>query len=188
MDGFPECIRVFVAVRIPESVVGQLTQLQEQLRIEFPHDVSWTRPAAMHLTLQFLGNLESARLPRLKDALFEAAQNFRPFEIALGQPGCFGNRVLWIGLRSGEELLRKLANAVGCATHGFGSHTEEREFNAHVTLGRVKKPLRGVMAALRRIQRPEGLCWVVRDFELIRSELSPRGAAYTVIQNFLLLS
>src|ERR1051325_9291943 len=154
MSALPEQIRAFVAVRIPETVVAQLIQVQDQLKSEFQHDVSWTRAAAMHVTLQFLGNIKSAEVPKITAALGQAAREASGFEIALGAPGTFGNRVLWVGIEKGKEPLMKLSDAVRRATHGFGSHTEIRSFSAHVTLGRFRRPVRGVAAVLRKIQTP----------------------------------
>ena len=57
MSDLPEKIRAFVAVRIPETVLAQLASVQQQLKGKFS-DVSWTRAEAMHVTLQFLGNVD----------------------------------------------------------------------------------------------------------------------------------
>ena len=185
MSGLPEHIRAFVAVRIPETTRAQLADVQRQLKPEL-RDVSWTRPDAMHLTLQFLGDIESARVPELKSALRAVARDYSPFELELGVAGSFGNRVIWIGLQRGEEALNDLANAVRRAIASFSGHEENREFSAHVTLGRLRRPTRGASAALRKVSPPMFQPWIVSDFELIRSELSPRGSRYTEMGVFAL--
>src|SRR5688572_15712233 len=111
MNNLPEKIRAFIAVRIPESVLTQLVSAQDQLKRKFS-DVSWTRAEAMHVTLQFLGNIESARLTELETALRQATEQMPSFEIELEGLGSFGNRVLWVGVNRGAESLTGLAEAV----------------------------------------------------------------------------
>jgi 2'-5' RNA ligase len=180
MSDLPERIRAFIAVRIPEAVLAQLISAQDQLKRKFA-GVSWTRAEAMHVTLQFLGNVESARLPELQTALRRATAQIQSFDMELAGLGSFDNRVLWAGVIRGTEPLSGLAEAVRRATKGFGAHKEERAFSAHVTLGRFRRPGRGVAAALREIPAPAFGLWRVGEIELIRSELSPHGSRYTTL-------
>jgi 2'-5' RNA ligase len=183
MTDLPEKIRAFIAVRIPEAVLAQLVSIQQQLKPRFS-DVSWMRAEAMHVTLQFLGNIESTLLPELETALRQATEQIPPFEIELAGLGSFGSRVLWVGVRRGAEPLTRLAEAVHGATKGFGAHEEERPFNAHVTLGRFRKPARGISQVLREVAAPNFGSWSVNHFELIRSELSPKGARHMTLRAF----
>jgi RNA 2',3'-cyclic 3'-phosphodiesterase len=135
----------------------------------------------MHLTLLFLGNIESARVPELIPALRDAAGKGNAFEVELSGIGSFGNRVLWAGVRRGAEALTRLANSVRSSAQAFATHEEERPFNAHVTLGRFRRPARGVAKVLSALPGPHFDSWHVDHFELIRSELSPQGARYTTL-------
>ena len=179
----PEKIRAFVAIRIPDEVLAQLGSVQQQLKREF-QEASWTRAEAMHLTLLFLGNIESARLPELTPALRDATREFNAFEVEPSGIGSFGHRVLWVGIKHGAEPLTLLANSVRNATEAFAAHEEERPFNAHVTLGRFRRPARGVAKILTALKEPRFDSWRVAHFELIRSELSPKGARYTTLADF----
>src|SRR5688572_8895208 len=180
MAELPPNIRVFIAVRIPDRVRARLANVQQQLRRELG-DASWTRPEAMHLTLQFLGDIQSSRLPELQSALLTSARGPVPFELALGPFGHFANRVLWIGLERGTECLTELTNAVRQVTQSFGGREENRAFNAHVTLARMRRPLQGLGAALGKVALPAFEAWRVTEFALIRSELSPHGSRYTTL-------
>jgi len=185
MIDLPGKIRAFVAVRIPDAVLAQLVSIQQQLKCKFG-DVSWTRAEAMHVTLQFLGNIESARLPALEAALRQAAGQIPSFEMELAGLGSFGHRVLWVGVNRGVEPLSRLAEAVRRATKGFGAHEEERAFNAHVTLGRFRKSSPNVTRILRESGAPNFDSWRVSEFELLRSELSPNEARHTGLGVFRL--
>ena len=180
MTDLPERIRAFIAVRIPQAVIAQLVSAQEQLKRKF-NDVSWTRAEAMHVTLQFLGNIQSARFAEMEAALKQATERIPAFEIELTGLGSFGNRVLWAGITRGAQPLAELAESVRRAMKGFGVHEEERAFNAHVTLGRFRRPHPGVTVRLRELARRDFGSWRVQEIELIRSELSPHGARYTTL-------
>jgi len=180
MEPLPEKIRAFVALRIPEAVIAALGAAQAVLKPKI-ENVSWTRPEAMHLTVHFFGNIRSADLEEIRLALAAAVKPFRPFDIALRGVGTFGNRVIWAGMEGDCAVLKQLASAVRQAVSAFGEKQEERDFSAHVTLGRLRLPHRGVSAFLRAVgEKPFG-SWRVDDVELIRSELSPQGAKYTVL-------
>ncbi len=183
MSDLPEKIRAFIAVRIPDSVRAQIGGVQQQLKRGL-RDVSWTRPEAMHLTLQFLGEVVSARLAELETVLHDVARGQPRFELALGPLGSFGNRVIWIGLHRGEQPLKKLADGVRRVTGEFAGHEENREFSAHVTLGRIRRPTQAVNTAMRKVRVPGFEPWNATDFELIRSELSPEGSRYTTLARF----
>ena len=179
MSELPEKIRAFIAARAPQAVIAQLVSAQEQLKRKFS-DVSWTRAEAMHVTLQFLGNIQSARLTEMEAALKQATERTLSFEIELTGLGSFGNRVLWAGI-SGARPLAELAESVRRAMRDFGVYEEERAFNAHVTLGRCHRPHAGVAATLRNLAVRNFGSWRVQEIELIRSELSPHGARYTTL-------
>ena len=180
MSDLPEKIRAFIAVRIPDSVRVQIGGVQQQLKREL-RDVSWTRPDAMHLTLQFLGNVESARLLELETALRGASRSVSPFDLAVGRTGSFGDRVIWVGVELGEKSLQNLAESVRQTAQPFAEREEARDFNGHVTLGRLRRPNRRIENALRQVLAPSFPKWTVREFELIRSELSPQGSRYTTL-------
>jgi RNA 2',3'-cyclic 3'-phosphodiesterase len=187
MNELPVTIRAFIAVRIPDEIIARLTAFQQQLKLQFGN-VSWTRPAAMHVTLQFLGGIKSDELSRLNSQLNRVTRQIADFDLELSGAGSFGNRVLWVGIGAGSDSLKKLAHAVGAATSRFGAHHETKEFHSHVTLGRFRGPVRGIAAVLRKMDSPAFGRFRVQQMELIRSELSPKGSRYTTLESFVLSS
>ena len=183
MNELPELIRAFVAVPLPEEIRAGLREFQTRLRCELG-DVSWTRPESMHLTLRFLGNITSQSVEPMIAALRQATATFHAFPLSLGKAGSFGNRVLWMGLEQGTEPLQALAERVRAAVKPYAVHNEERGFNAHITLGRLRNPARGVRSAIHEVTSPRTDPWTADSFELIRSELSPHGSRYTTLARF----
>src|SRR5690349_11728363 len=65
-----ETARLFVALPVAESVKEELRRLQAELRERLPDGlVRWTRPEQIHLTLRFLGEVETGRVGDLITAV-----------------------------------------------------------------------------------------------------------------------
>ncbi|HLC19080.1 MAG TPA: RNA 2',3'-cyclic phosphodiesterase, partial [Thermodesulfobacteriota bacterium] len=80
----------------------KLAELQAALDKGFSR-VSWVRPANIHLTMKFLGEVEESRIDELSRELEAAARDTRPFTLSAGGVGGFPSlkspRVLWVGLK-----------------------------------------------------------------------------------------
>jgi 2'-5' RNA ligase len=159
----------------------RLAQEVERLRRVAGH-VSWVAPDNFHVTLKFLGRVETVRLPAVTAALAEAAAGCSPFDLALRDLGAFPARahprVVWAGIDEGAGAASRLARRVDEALVGIGFERETRPFSAHVTLGRVRErratprlatALSGVSYGRQRIDH----------LSLMRSDLSPGGSRYT---------
>lgn len=180
MSVLPEPIRAFIAVPVAEPVRVRIREFQQRLKRELP-DVSWTRPDAVHLTLRFLGNIDSACVAQLEEAVCAATVDSTAFELSMGELGSFGDRIIWLGLDHGAERLRDLAANVRAATDPFSAHDEDRAFSPHITMGRCRRPIRGLATGLRKFALPPFAPWTADRVEVIRSELSPMGSTYTTL-------
>ncbi|MFQ5354417.1 MAG: 2'-5' RNA ligase family protein, partial [Thermodesulfobacteriota bacterium] len=81
-------IRTFIALEISEELKVLLSDLQSRLRKEEVH-ASWVRPAAMHLTLKFIGGLDETELHPLTEALGEIGSRIPPFTLRSEDLGAF---------------------------------------------------------------------------------------------------
>jgi RNA 2',3'-cyclic 3'-phosphodiesterase len=126
--------RLFIAIDLPGPVCWRLGQLVA----EPPRGVRPVRPAQMHLTLHFLGDVEDDDCAALIDALAQVRQE--PFAIALGGTGVFPPRgrptVLWAGVGD-SATLSSLHHGVGAAIEACGLAVERRPYVPHVTLARL---------------------------------------------------
>lgn len=179
-------IRAFVAILLPDTVRAALGVEIERLRT-FGRNVSWVAPDNLHVTLKFLGNVEPARLDDAVSALTVAAAAVAPFELAIVGLGAFPSptrpRVLWAGLAAGADAAAKLARSVDSALAGHGFPPEDRPFAGHVTLGRVREP-RGDPRLASALTAGAGHRFgglPVDRFALMRSDLSSRGAHYSIV-------
>jgi 2'-5' RNA ligase len=185
-------VRAFVAVQVSDQVRETITAIENDLR-RVGADVKWVEPHNLHLTLKFLGDTATEKLEGLCAALREAVQGAAAFDLTLAGAGTFppgrrSVRVVWIGSAEGREALAELARRVedACASQGF--EKEQRPFSPHLTIGRVRKESRRLaeLAAAVSEVRFNPLKLRIDRLNLIRSELSPKGPTYTVLERFSL--
>jgi len=182
-------VRAFIAIELNSKPLAALKNFQRQLQARLSDvPVRWTRPEQLHLTLKFLGHVPRERLADSAAALDRASIGIAPFQLALEGVGCFPHpqnpRVVWIGINGELPLLRRLQTQIDQQTKGIGDHSEERVFQPHLTIGRVKAPgrqARDLGEFVQTASLPELGPWTVREIHLIQSELSPDGARYTTL-------
>lgn len=189
-----DTIRAFIAVPLPDSLLEQLTALQRQLKKQVPErSVRWVRPEGIHLTLKFLGDTPTGKLPEIERALAAVARHAPACTFTVGELGCFPNprrpRVVWIGVQEPTGRLAALQDAVEEVMAPFGYEPEGRGFTPHLTLGRVQRKVsRSDAARVGEVVTGTGvgqLAEVLADrFALIRSVLKPSGAEYTTLAEF----
>jgi len=178
-------MRLFVAIDLPDEVKAALARAQARLRDDAPRaDVRWTPPRGLHLTLRFLGEVGEAAVPGVIATLTAAASGHPAVELAATGVGVFPQptrpRVLWAGI---EGALAGLAADIEGGLVALGHPQERRPFSAHVTLGRVRRPV--ALAALNRaiagLGRPEFGAWTAREVVLYRSHQRPTGSVYEAL-------
>jgi 2'-5' RNA ligase len=183
----PERIRVFIAIALEPELAREVRTVQQ--RLNSPEGVvRWSNPEHLHLTLQFLGNVAVERLDDLAAALRRACALTAPFHLALEGAGCFPNtkapRAVWLGVQGDLEPLQKLQRQITNATKGFGDQGDERAFQPHLTIGRVKTSGVASRKAGQTIELadvPKLGDWTVHQVLLVRSELSSDGARYATL-------
>jgi 2'-5' RNA ligase len=195
-------IRAFVAIELPVEIKALLGTVQSELRDIFDEAagaVKWVRPEGIHLTLQFLGNVSAAAVPRITESLVTSCAGRQRFSVDLGGLGVFPGlkrpRVIWVGLETSDPALPQLlalqeAVSAGLARLGFAP---EKSFTAHFTLGRVRDgaDARHIKAISDALSSPEDVPRFEATFDvgavsLMRSELGPGGAEYTRLAHIAL--
>lgn len=185
-----ERFRLFIAVAIPEAVKAEIEQAQAELRRALPDcNARWTRPEQFHLTLQFLGDVEAARVDALGEAAHDACRGLTPLRLRAEGLGCFPDlrrpRVLWTGVRDETDQLPRLQEAVALATRDFTTEEKEEHFSGHVTLARFKGIKRSqaeaLAAAVTGMTKRLFGEWTAYKIELMRSQLLPQGARHTTL-------
>ena len=185
-----EIMRTFIAIDIPEPLKEKLRALQAEMK-RFNAPVRWVTADGLHLTLKFLGEVSEAKLPSLCDPLTDIARSSTPFAIYLERLGTFPReqtpRVIWVGARSDGDGLARLARSVENAMTAQGFPAEERGFNPHLTLGRVKGAdnLFRLMTYVKLYSESQEVGSFPADtMYLYKSTLTPAGSVYEKVTTF----
>jgi 2'-5' RNA ligase len=191
-----ETIRAFIAVPLPAKLLEELGRVQRRLELQVPpRSVRWVRASGIHLTLKFLGDTPTDKLPGIKAALATVARHAPKCTFTVGNLGCFPKpqrpRVVWVGVQESTGKLAALQDAIEEAVSVFGYPPEGRGFTAHLTLGRVrKKASREEASGVGDVVASTELGTLgevpVDRFSLIRSVLKPTGAEYTTLEEYRL--
>jgi 2'-5' RNA ligase len=182
-------MRLFAAFPVREDARSDLVGKLRRFRAAgLP--VRWANDEALHVTVKFLGEVSSDRLPEVRTGIDAAVRDTRLLHFSPGELGAFPTlprpRVLWAGYEA-EPALELLVHRVEQQMVLLGFPGEGRPFRAHVTLGRVRagarlspdglhlfeqEPLRGEFFADRLI--------------LYESRLGPGGANHLELDSFSL--
>ena len=182
-----ERIRAFIAVPVPVVLHERLAGEQDRLRPLLPK-ASWARPAGIHLTLHFLGDVSPGLARRLGDELAAACAPLPRFAIDVGGFGLFPNatrpRVLWAGL-SASESLAAVHRACRRVLTRRKLRVDRRPWHPHLTLARFRqRPTPDGIAALEAVAAEPSTrlgTLPVDEVNLYRSVLDPGGARHHVL-------
>ncbi len=190
-----EKIRSFIAVELPAEIKLALARMQAQLKRGGGERIKWVDPDIMHLTLKFLGNIDTALVAGITGALEEACRGVSPFPVELSGPGVFPNarrvQVVWVGLKGEVEKLGRLQKNIDAVLAPLGFATENRPFTPHLTLARVREGAtpeeRQALGQLvtAAVLEGGGSCQV-EAVHLMRSQLTRNGPIYTRINSVAL--
>jgi RNA 2',3'-cyclic 3'-phosphodiesterase len=176
-------VRTFVCIEVPPAIQARVEALQRALR-RADAPVSWVKPANIHLTIKFLGDVAASRLGDVRQAVERACQPIRPFEVTVAGAGCFPSarspRVLWVGLDPLPDELRKLHANVEAELERLGFAREARRFSPHLTIARVRDSFKA-RPAVEELMRTGFAAETFPASEVIvmRSDLHPSGSIYT---------
>ena len=178
-----DAIRTFICIEIPESIKQKIDSLQGELR-KTGAQVSWTKPASIHLTIKFLGDVAMGRIGDVSRAVERAATGRLPFEIEVEGAGCFPSprspRVLWVGLKTLPDPLEELHRAIEEELAREGFPKETKKFSPHLTIGRVRNPSNAARVAEQLIRTGiESESFLATEVIVMRSDLNPSGSVYT---------
>jgi 2'-5' RNA ligase len=177
-------LRTFIAVEISEAVRKKAGELIRALKTA-EADVKWVETHNQHLTLQFLGDVAEERIPGICQAVERGLQKIAPFELEIASAGAFPNvhkpRTIWLGVRQGAERMAELHEAVAAALAAVGLKDEDRRYQAHLTIGRVRgfKNLSALSAMLKNHVAFDAGKSAVDRVVVFSSRLQSGGPVYT---------
>ena len=133
-------MRTFIAIKIiPEKkLLDIFSTLKKSLSGEL---INWVEDSNLHLTLRFLGETSSEQISEVIELLGSVSDKFQPFQFGLKGVAVFKNkiqpRVLFISIES-DLILKQLAGEIRGKIKSPQFEDDEKSFNPHLTLGRIK--------------------------------------------------
>jgi len=183
----PSAVRIFFAIEIPELLRQQLTQYQLSLKkAAKTHGIRWTKSNNLHITLQFLSDVQSQDLNRLIECVQKKLlQNVIYPQIHFGElqyfPSSFKPRVIVLDVVPPHDL-SALSRLVGEGIKDARYDIENKPYRPHLTLGRIKQPHDINLQYLSTVQIPDFAELKPEVVTLYRSEPDVDGSQYTVIE------
>jgi len=175
-------MRLFIALDF-EELKDYFTELQEQLPKE---DVKLTLTKTFHLTMKFLGEVPENNIEKINEKLKKI--KFKKLELNLDNIGVFPNekfiRVVWVGIDPKEHVI-ELQKNIENSLEEF-NFKKDFEFHPHITLARVKfvKDKAYFINFLKNIRVNKNKKIEIKNFKLIKSNLTPEGPVYENLEVF----
>ena len=176
----PDSLRLFFALWPPPELTDRLAAIAAEAAAR--HGGRATRRETIHLTLAFLGQVTTERLPALTDAVHKLRAE--PWTLVIDRLGYWPHKqLLWAGCTlpcpALDDFARRLHETLGAA--GFASDYGKYPFTPHVTLVRRMPP-----PPTDSLPEIGTQAWSCHDFVLISSDLSGPTPAYTILDRFAL--
>lgn len=181
-------MRVFVAIDVGDDVRREAARVVSALTMKLeaakaPPKVVWVKPAVLHVTIKFIGEIEEPDLDRLANVLAPPVL-LPPFDVQWRGIGTFPSnrhpRALWLGVINGAAPLAALEAEVSRRIAGIDMPIDDRALLPHLTLGRVKMAGAGVdWPKILQACEVRNVTSRVDRVTLYRSKLSQYGPNYT---------
>jgi 2'-5' RNA ligase len=186
----PQVARVFFAVdfspEMKEALGEYISLLKKKAK---SHSIRWTKRENVHITLQFLAEIQTEHIPLLLDHVKREIAAVKPTTFQLRSislfPSRYRPRVIVAELFPTEELTR-LSRLIGDAIKAVGYEVEQRLYRPHVTLGRLKHVQDPDLRFLDENPLPVFDKVTLGEVVLFRSDPQPDGSCYTPLERIAL--
>lgn len=168
--------RIFIGLEIPEVIKRSLLAVQTEMP-----GCRWQTAEQMHLTLHFLGDVETKYLPLLAGAMREI--HMPAFELSVYGAGCFNRNTKPIILWAGVQPLEPLATLYGLLSEqlqALGFEQEEKGFIPHITIARLKRSA-NVESFVHSHQQFSTGPFRISHISLFSSTTGPEGSRYEIL-------
>ena len=172
-------LRLFVGIFPSQSTQKQLNIAAANWCKSLQTEVRLLKPELLHLTVKFIGNVESNRLNDVTTAFLQATDNLPSASLQINQFKLFPNHRKPRVVAADIELLPELNYLFQCCEEGFanlGIITDKRAFKPHITLARARRWQPENISI-----HPWKLVEPIESIALVHSQLSQEGAKYSIV-------
>ena len=180
-------MRAFVGFFTTRNIYDHIERIKEESS-NFLRG-KWIEPQNLHMTFQFLGDINQKQAISVIQNLQRIAESSSPFKVQYRSLGVFPDkkrpRILWIGVSKGESRLKRIATEVTRMNRSAGIRVDSKPFYPHVTICRIKETDRKKLNVM--MNKYKGFNFgeeTVDRIALISSSLTSIGPIYTVVEEF----
>ncbi|MFX1533030.1 MAG: RNA 2',3'-cyclic phosphodiesterase [Promethearchaeota archaeon] len=180
--------RLFISVDVKDQLILKAIEAATK-EVNQLKSVRLTDSSQLHFTLKFLGDTPEDKVPVINNAL--SAIRWTNFSLTLQGLGVFPKpsfpRVVWVGVSSGKQLIKDLAQKVDKALIKKEFPREKRPFSPHLTVGRFKSKKFSselLLQIINNFQDTEFGQLSVQEINLKKSTLTPQGPIYETLSSF----
>lgn len=180
--------RIFIAIELPENIQKTLAKFHRNWP-ELP--AKWVKEQNLHITLQFLGGVSPDKLVSIVQLMERVGKKNSGFagkvnSIVYG-PKKAAPRFVWAVIEASEQIAN-LQKDVAQTLKTMGFKTEDKAYNPHITLARIRQ------LEFKRLDPEEyplieediSLSFSVSFISIMESKLKKGGAEYTSYQKIYL--
>ena len=167
--------RLFTGLEVPDDVAGDLALIRGGVS-----GARWIEPEDYHITLGFIGDVDSATARDLTEEL--SSVRVKRFTLIVEGLGAFGGnkpRSIIANVRLGDTLQR-LHEEQERALRCVGVTIERRKYTPHITLARLKNVPVNVVAEFLASRTPKAMSFEATRFVLYSARASVGGGPYLV--------
>lgn len=180
--------RCFIAFSLPKKIAQEVIAVQDELIAANPEaPVKWSKREHLHITVEFLGDLEDVQIEAIRGILPSLTNDFYSFPCKLSIVDAFPNlhhpQVLIMRVNDLSRLGHQLQAALRHRLTADGLLKDTRPWHAHITLGRVKS--RWSPKGVEKTIVP-ALEWTADRIVFYESRLGAAGHDYLPIEEYSL--
>ena len=189
----PDTIRTFIAFKLPKNIISSIRKIQEDIK-SYAFKARWVNPENIHLTLKFLGDINSTDIEKVSEAIINTVNGHAPISLGLKGAGVFPGikrpRVIWVGLGGEIEKLAGIQNDIEESLEELEFPREKRPFRGHLTLGRIKGKIdpKKLLDVMKKFEKFESELFIADQIYLFKSELKSTGSVYTELKSISLVT
>lgn len=178
--------RLFIALNLPQEVVNEISFLINQL-VPKSKGIKWVAPQNLHLTLKFLGVVDSKQRQQIEENLLKTSGEKGGVAFQLGDIKAFPDlsypRVIYIECQEVDgSYIFGLERKITENMQKLGFDAGKREWKPHISLGRIKAsnyklpPLDKIKYSYQEFQ--------INTFDLMSSVLQKEGPQYFIEKRY----
>ena len=179
--------RTFISIPIPSSVRSLKQMLFSTLQDQ-KSAINWVKSVNLHLTLKFLGGVESDHLEKIIRITEKVLTSYNQFELEVNGTSSFSkngkHNVLWLGIKE-NMTLKELVDNLETGFEKIDFPKNENQFLPHITLAKINYPQKyipNIDMFLNSSFIP--ISFKVKNVNLIESEIKDTGINYKILNTF----